>query len=65
MNDTTTKRGRRFDDWRAQVDAEVSRRSGVGLDDLPDCPLADWFENGMTAKQAARAALANAADELD
>jgi len=67
-SNTTTETARtwgEFEGWRAQVDAEVSRRIGVGLDDLPDCPTADWFEEGMTVKQAARAAIAAASDELD
>jgi hypothetical protein len=65
MSNNTTKNGDAFDRWRAEVDAEVSRRVGIGLDDLPDCPTANWFDEGLTPKQAARAAIANASDELE
>lgn len=49
-----------FEVWKAQVDAEVWRRAGVSLDDLPDVPTADWYEQGTKPATAARRAIAAA-----
>lgn len=43
-----------FEDWLQQVNALVIRQTGLGLDDLPDVPLYDWFEfDGLTPAEAA------------
>jgi hypothetical protein len=49
-----------FDQWRRAVDNIVEARAGLSLDDLPDCPLMDWFEDGTSAKRAAARAIRNA-----
>ena len=49
--------GLRFEDWLRRVDAWVGQLCGLGLDDLPDVPSRDWFEDGMGAKAAARKAV--------
>ena len=54
----------RFGKWFDRVDAIVSARAGLGADDLPDQPYYDWFESGMTPKEAAQAVLAEVADEM-
>ena len=48
-----------FNDWMKEVDTCVSKSLGFGLGvyDLPDCPFYDWFDDGMTPKQAARKAI--------
>lgn len=46
-----------FDEWAQAVDAFVSRKTGLSLLDLDDCPLADWFDSGKSAKAAAAAAI--------
>jgi hypothetical protein len=48
-----------FEQWRVQVDGEVGRRVGLSVDDLEDVALADWYEDGMSAKVAARKAIAH------
>jgi hypothetical protein len=52
-----TKLEREFDAFRAQVSAIIEARKGVGLDDLVDCPMRDWFERGVSAKAAASKAI--------
>lgn len=50
----------RFEDWQKRVDAWVGQLVGLSLDDLPDVPLRDWFEDDLPAKAAARRAVRNA-----
>jgi hypothetical protein len=53
-----------FDAWFKKVDRLMSARSGLGADDLPDQPYADWFEDGMSPQEAAQLALDEVADEM-
>ena len=47
-----------FNRWMWEIDALVSKAlGGLGVYDLPDCPFYDWFDDGMTPKQAARKAI--------
>ena len=46
-----------FPAWLAAVDAIITRKYGVSLDDLPDCNTADWHEDGYTPRQAAAMAV--------
>lgn len=48
-----------FDQWFAQVDQEIWLICGLGADDLADCPYRDWYNDGITPKEAARRALKN------
>lgn len=43
-----------FEAWKNSVNAEVVRRIGVDVDDLPDlCNLAQWFQDNMEPVRAA------------
>lgn len=53
------RKARDFDSWRAEVDREVAKRVGVGVDDLVDSPYHDWFDNGVSVKTAAARAIKN------
>ncbi len=46
-----------FDAWMKKVDAEVSRKVGLSVHDLPDCCFSDWHEDGVTPKSAASRAI--------
>jgi len=46
-----------FDSWMRSVDAWCEKLYGVSVYDLPDCCFADWHEDGMTPKSAARKAV--------
>ena len=39
--------------WLALVDRRVMLRVGVGIFDLADAPLADYFEDGISPREAA------------
>ncbi len=49
--------------WFAAVDAIVQRMIGLSAADLPDAPYRDWYEDGETPRQAAKAAIRLAHDE--
>ncbi|HVH73296.1 MAG TPA: hypothetical protein VM755_00115 [Stellaceae bacterium] len=58
---SNTSRGapkRDFEAFRRQVSAIIEGRKGLALDDLPDCPIRDWFDAGVSAKAAAGKAIA-------
>jgi hypothetical protein len=46
-----------FDAWMRQVDAYLFDELGLTSADLPDMLWADWHEEGLTPRQAARRAL--------
>lgn len=50
-----------FDEWKAQVDIEISNRCGLTADDLPDVDYMSMFEDGESPKHAALEAI-NSAD---
>lgn len=52
-----------FDSWLGAVDRIVNERTGVSVHDLPDMPFRDWFDDGVSAKQAAARAILSANDE--
>ena len=52
-----------LENWMGRVDQRVQVLCGLSVYDLPDCCYADWYEEGMTAAQAARAAVKNAKGE--
>lgn len=54
-----------FKDWRRRVDEAVWKLAGCSIDDLPDCCLRDWFDDGMKPVIAACKAicLAETGDE--
>lgn len=51
-----------YDAWKAKVDAIVAKKIGFGVttDDLPDCCLMDWYEDGIKPATAANMAIKNA-----
>ena len=51
---------RSYDDWKAAVDKAVSSMVGLSVDDLPDCPLRDWYDDGLSPATAARQAIQSA-----
>ncbi len=42
-----------FKKWMKAVDKAVSAIAGIGVYDLPDAPFSDWFEDEMSASEAA------------
>jgi hypothetical protein len=50
----------RFAAWFDAVDRIVEKRVGMSVRDLPDCSYRDWFDDGITANQAARLAIEEA-----
>ena len=51
------KREHQFKVWREKVDAACQALYFVSIDDLADCCLADWFDDGISPKRAARKAM--------
>lgn len=49
-----------FEQWYKRVDRAVLQRAGLWVDDLPDCPFRDWFDDGFTPDEAAEMALKEA-----
>lgn len=50
-----------FEQWMQDVNAAIAAIiGGLTSDDLPDCCYRAWYENGVTAKTAAKAAIKNA-----
>jgi hypothetical protein len=52
-----------FGEWMRLVDAAVWSRAGCSILDLPDCPFRDWYDEGLTPRDAAQRAIRNANDE--
>ena len=50
----------RFAAWLRDVDNHVANMCGLGMNDLPDVCYADWFEDGMSPRAAARKAVRSA-----
>jgi hypothetical protein len=46
-----------FGDWTTELDKAVQAMVGCSLADLPDVCYADWFEDGVSPKSAARRAI--------
>ena len=57
-----TTQKRTFESWIKQVDAEISRRVGLGYLDLPDVDYGGMFEDRVSPKAAAARAIRNAMD---
>ena len=55
MTETETANDARFNRWLASVDAIVSAKYGLGVDDGIDWPSRDSFDDGKTPAQGARA----------
>lgn len=42
-----------FETWMDEVDWHVDEMLGQSVYDLPDCTFYDWYEDGMSPKEAA------------
>jgi hypothetical protein len=49
--------------WMEAVDREIENRCFLSADDLPDQPYRDWFDCGLSPKEAAVRAIRNASDD--
>ena len=49
-----------FEVWMKEADRLCGASTGMSLYDLPDCCYRDWYDDGMTPKQAVRMALRSA-----
>ena len=49
-----------FEVWKASANAECRKLCGMDLDDLPDCPYRDWWDNGVSSIVAAKRAIKRA-----
>ena len=50
-----------FETWMIAVDTALANLcGGLSSSDLPDCCYADWFEDGMSPKAAAKKAIRRA-----
>lgn len=49
-----------FEQWMQRVDAVVQKRTGLSVHDLPDCPFRDWYDNGLTPREASVQAIRSA-----
>lgn len=52
-----------FDFWMVLVDRAVTQISALSVGDLPDCCFADWYDDGMSPRTAARKAIRAAGAE--
>ena len=43
----------KFASWMKHVDRIVTRKWGMGVADLPDLNFRDWYDAGMTSREAA------------
>lgn len=54
MTNAEWQRG--FDAWKARCDALCGRLLGMGTDNFPDAPWADYFTDGMEPAEACECA---------
>jgi len=54
----------KFEDWMRVVDALLVNRIGLSSSDLDDTPYRDWYDEGLSAIQAARRAVRAAQDSM-
>jgi hypothetical protein len=57
MEDATKVKN--FKSWMADVDRELESLCGLSSDDLADQCYMDWYEDGLSANEAAQEALDN------
>lgn len=53
-----------FKDWLKKVDRYVERKAGMSLDDLPDVPARDWYDDGVSPQRAAAKAIKMANESI-
>lgn len=49
-----------YTQWKGKVNFLLVRSFGLGVDDLPDCPYRDWYEDDVSPATAAKRAIAAA-----
>ena len=49
-----------LDAYRRAVDEECWRLAGLSINDLPDVPLVEWYDDDVSASSAARKAIRRA-----
>lgn len=52
-----------FEVWKRLVDEAVWDKVFLSIDDLPDVPLHDWYDDGVSPKAAASRAIRSAREE--
>lgn len=52
-----------FEQWYKACDGIVSRKLGVGVDDLPDACWRDYYDDGMSPSEAIECAAEDAWDD--
>jgi hypothetical protein len=53
-----------FQSWMAAADAEVSKKFGLSIYDLPDIDYASMYEDGYSPAKAAARAIKSAKSEM-
>lgn len=48
-----------FEQWMQKVDSKVGAMTGLSVHDLADQPFRDWFDDGMSPREAALETLEN------
>jgi len=48
-----------FEQWKNEVDKNISAICGMVSDDLPDCCYLDWYQDGVKPASAAKRAIKN------
>lgn len=46
-----------YEQWVQMVARHIEEMTGLSLEDLPDCVLADWYEDEVGTRTAARRVL--------
>lgn len=49
---------RTFEKWLSEVNAVIEKLCGLGYEDIADKPWWDWWEDGVSPREAAEEALA-------
>lgn len=52
-----------FEQWLNEMDKVVKEKAYLSYQDLPDCSYSQWYEDGLSPKQAANKAISNAKKE--
>lgn len=53
-----------YEEWVRRVDASVERKVGLSIHELPDVPLRDWYDDGVTSGGAATRAIREAGGDF-
>jgi hypothetical protein len=53
-------RKKTFEEWMKEVDRVIMEKVFLTSDDLPDCCYRDWYEDGVSVRNAANRAIKSA-----